>query len=64
MELRKIVELETKGKGWSVKVIERAGIKLQHQMPGLKDPSSCEKEDCFIHSTEGKGDCSKEGLIY
>ena len=64
MELRKIVELETKGKGWSVKVIERAGIKLQHQMPGLKDPSSCEKEDCFIHSTGGKGDCSKEGLNY
>ena len=33
-------------------------------MPGLKDPSSCEKEDCFIHSTGGKRDCSKEGLIY
>ena len=55
-KLRKIVEEETKGKGWSVKVIERAGIKLQHQVPGLKEPDSCGKADCFIHTTGGKGD--------
>ena len=64
MKLRKIVEEETKGKGWSVKVIERAGIKLQHQVPGLKEPDSCGKADCFIHTTGGKGDCRKEGLVY
>ena len=38
VELRKVVEQETSGKGWSVKVIERAGVKLQHQLPGLKEP--------------------------
>ena len=64
MELRKVVEQETSGKGWSVKVIERAGVKLQHQLPGLKEPSSCGKEDCFIHTSGGKGDCRKEGLVY
>ena len=63
-KLRKVVEEETKGKGWSVKVIERAGIKLQHQVPGLKEPDSCSKDDCFIHTTGGKGDCRKEGLVY
>ena len=63
-KLRKVVEEETKGKGWSVKVIERAGIKLQHQVPGLKEPESCGKDDCFIHTTGGKGDCRKEGLVY
>merc|ERR1711895_235342 len=37
-ELRKVAEEETKGKGWTVKVIERAGAKLAHQVPGLKEP--------------------------
>ena len=63
-ELRKVVEEETRGKEWTVKVIERAGLKLQHQVPGLKEPSSCNKEDCFIHSTGGKGSCRREGLVY
>ena len=30
-----------KGKGWTVKVIERAVVKLAHQMPGLKEPTEC-----------------------
>ena len=62
--LRKIAEAETDGNGWSVKIIERAGLKLQHQMPGLKEPSECCKDDCFLHITGGKGDCRKEGLVY
>ena len=32
-ELRKEAEEETRGKEWKVKVIERAGIKLAHQVP-------------------------------
>ena len=62
--LRKIAEEETKDNGWSVKVIERAGIKLQHQVPGLKEPTDCGKDDCFLHKTGGQGDCRKEGLVY
>ena len=63
-ELRKVVELETKGKGWTVKVIERAGMKLQHQLPGLKESTTPTKPDRFIHTSGGKGDCRKEGLVY
>ena len=33
-------------------------------MPGLKEPSECGKDDCFLHNTGGKGDCRKEGLVY
>ena len=55
---------ETRGKGWTVKVIERAGVKLAHQVPGLKEPTECKKEDCFIHISGGKGDCRKEGVMY
>ena len=32
-QLRKEAEEETRGKEWKVKVIERAGIKLAHQVP-------------------------------
>ena len=45
-------------------MIERAGVKLQHQVPGLKEPSSCTKTDCFLHMKGGKGDCKREGLVY
>ena len=45
-------------------MVERAGVKLQYQLPGLKEPSDCGKEDCFLHTTGGKGDCRKEGLLY
>ena len=63
-ELRKVAEEETRGKGWTVKVVERAGVKLAHQVPGLKEPTECKKEDCFIHISGGKGDCRKEGVMY
>ena len=63
-ELRKVAEEETRGKGWTVKVVERAGVKLAHQVPGLKEPAGCSKEDCFIHISGGKGDCRKEGVVY
>ena len=33
-------------------------------MPGLKEPTECKKEDCFIHISGGKGDCRKEGVMY
>ena len=62
--LRKIAEEETKDTGWSVKVIERAGKKLQHQVPGLKEPIDCGKDDCFQYKTGEQGDCRKEGLVY
>ena len=44
--------------------MERAGVNLQYQLPGLKEPTDCKKEDCFIHLTGGKGDRRKEGLLY
>ena len=48
-----LAEEETRGKGWTVKVVERAGVKLAHQVPGLKEPTVCKKGDCFIQISEG-----------
>ena len=53
-----------KGKDWKVKVIERAGLKLMHQLPSLKEPTECGKDDCFTHTSGGRGNCRKEGVLY
>ena len=63
-QLRKIAKEATDNNGWSVKVVERAGVKLQFQLPGLKEPTEYNKRDCFLHTSGGKGDSRKEGLPY
>ena len=35
-QLRKIAQEETDNNGWSVKVVEREGVKLQYQLPGSR----------------------------
>ena len=60
MEIRKVIEEETKGKNWAVKVIDRAGLKLMNQLPSLREPMKCRKSDCFTHTTGGRGNCRKE----
>ena len=47
-------------------MIERAGLKPKHQVPGLKEPLQycpAPKRTVF-HSPGGKGTCRKEGLVY
>ena len=50
-QLKQIAQEETDNNGWSVKVVERAQVKLQYQLPGLKEPTDCKKEDCFLQLT-------------
>jgi hypothetical protein len=47
-----------------VKVVERAGRKLRHQVPGLQCSVDCSNQRCFLHQTGGKGDCRREGCVY
>ena len=35
-QARKVAQEETDNNGWSVKVVERAGVKLQYQLPGSR----------------------------
>ena len=35
-----------------------------HQLPSLKEPTECSKGDCFTHTSRGRGNCKKEGLVY
>ena len=46
-----------------IKVVERSGVSLQSQVPGLKSPPQC-KTDCIVHSNGGKGPCSYPNTMY
>ena len=59
------VAQETKNSGgMSIKVIERAGRRLNSLMPGLRVTRQCLHTDCFVHSNGGQGDCDVEGVVY
>ena len=49
-----------------IKVVDRAGISVKPQLPGLQEIEQCrnQKEKCFIHNNGGNGDCRMEGRVY
>ena len=55
---------EEKRTGVRIKAVERAGVKLQHMLPGLPEVEECKETKCFMHLTGGKGDHSREGVVY
>ena len=61
--LRKMLQKEAEP-GLRIKVVERAGRRLQHQVPGLQSSVQCNTARCFLHQTGGKGDCKREGCVY
>ena len=62
--LRRLLEVEGESTGLKIKVVERAGRKLRHQVPGLQCGVECTKPQCFLHTTGGKGDCRRAGCVY
>ena len=47
-----------------IKIVEKARVKIGKILPGLKGKEGCGREDCFIHTTGGKGDCNRENVVY
>ena len=47
-----------------INVIERAGRSVKSLLPGLKTNDDCGRRDCMLHTTGGRGDCNKEGIVY
>ena len=47
-----------------VRIVERAGTKLKHMLPGLQEPNVCNDVKCFLHSTGGKGNHDAESVVY
>ena len=65
-ELAKMMEEILASSPWKVKVIERAGKTVNNQLSSL-DPFStkeCGRENCFVHTSGGKGDCRQPGILY
>ena len=63
-QLREITEKQKKEGGTCIKVVEKSGIKIRNLLPGLKENNECSRENCFIHSSGGRGNCNKEGVVY
>ena len=63
-ELQKIADKEKEDSGISIKVVERAGRKMQSLLPGIKDDMNCGREGCMVHAHGGKGKCDREGVVY
>ena len=47
--LRRVLEVEAKSTGLLVKVVERAGRKLGHQVPGLQCTMECSNQQGRFH---------------
>ena len=63
-KFKDIVKRQKEEGGPSIKVVEKSGIKIRDMLPGLKENRDCERENCFVHSTGGKGNCNSEGAVY
>ena len=67
-ELKKEYEQEILRSGFRIKVVERSGTKIKDVLH-KKDPfkkKECEREDCFVCRSGGKGKsmCNKENIKY
>jgi hypothetical protein len=65
-ELASMMEEVLRTSTWRVKVVERAGKSINNQISTLDPFSSqdCGRANCFVHSSGGKGDCRRPGVLY
>ena len=57
---------EIKAKGFKIKVVEQTGVSLKRllQRSNPFKRKFCEKDDCMVCCTEGKGPCDAHGVTY
>ena len=62
-ELQRRNAEEIKAKGFKIKVVEQAGVSLKRllQRSNSFKRKFCEKDDCMVCCTEGKGPCDAYG---
>ena len=65
-ELKKVIQGEINRSTLKIKVVERSGTSitslLQRSNPMKEE--NCGREDCFLCTTGGKGDCSRNNVVY
>ena len=65
-QLQKKYQKEVERQGFKIKVVEKAGVAIKRllQKSDPLKPRRCEREDCPVCRTEGKGPCSRESVTY
>ena len=65
-KLKKMYEKEISGSGIRIKVVEKTGAMLKSELQTSNPfkPRYCGREQCFVCTTEGKGNCYSEGVTY
>ena len=63
-KFKDIIEKQKAEGGVNIKVVEKAGIKLATLLPGLREEENCGRDNCFVHSTGGRGNCNRENIVY
>ena len=63
-ELQDVADQLEKDHGTRIRIVERAGRKLKHMLPGLSEVGECEENDCFLHQSGGKGSHETESVVY
>ena len=58
-QLQRIYQKQIKRQGFKIKVVEKAGIAIKRllQRSDPCKPRQCEREDCLVCRTDGKGPC-------
>ena len=64
--LVKALRVVAKRSDVNMRIVERAGTSLKRQLQRSNPfrPSNCERVDCLICQTGGKGNCETEGITY
>ena len=65
-QLQKECQKEIKRQGFKIKVVEKAGIAIKRllQKSDPFKPRQCERVDCLVCRTKGKGPCDRESVTY
>jgi len=65
-QLQMKYQKEIKRQGFKIKVVEKAGIAIKrlHQRSDSCKPRQCEREDCLVCRTGGKGPCDRQSVTF
>ena len=64
--LQRKYQKEIKRQGFKIKVVEKVGIAIKRllQRSDPCKPRQCEREDCLVCRTDGKGPCDRQSVTY
>ena len=63
--MRRITQDASERTGLRVRIVERGGVSIQSQLVRRENQGMCRNtNDCVIHKSGGRGNCSTENIVY